>query len=50
MPCTRSLLQTIECFDKTTKMMWVSRINETWWLTHIYLLLQNTMKESILNI
>uniref|UniRef100_A0A8R7PPE5 Uncharacterized protein n=1 Tax=Triticum urartu TaxID=4572 RepID=A0A8R7PPE5_TRIUA len=50
MPHTRGLLQTIKSFDKTTQMMWLSRINKTGRLTHRNLFFQNSMEKSILNV
>jgi F0F1-type ATP synthase gamma subunit len=50
MPCTRSLLESIESLNKATKMVRTSRINKTRGLAHINLLFQNTMKEVILDI
>jgi hypothetical protein len=50
MPCTRSLLQAIECLDQATEVLGASRINITRRLSHVYLFLQYAMKESILNI
>jgi hypothetical protein len=44
------LLEAIECLDQATEVLGASRINITRRLSHVYLFLQNAMKESILNI
>jgi hypothetical protein len=43
MPCTGSLLKTIEGFIKPTQMARVARILKSRWLTHKNLLLENPM-------
>jgi hypothetical protein len=50
MPRTRSLLQAIQSLYKTTEMLRTCRINKAWGLTHINLLLKNTMQKGILDI
>jgi hypothetical protein len=50
MPCTRSLFQSIQSLYKTAEMLGTCRINKAWGLTHINLLLKNTMQKSILDI
>jgi hypothetical protein len=50
MPGTGHLFKPIEGFDQTTEMLRMSRINKPRRLTHVDLLLKNTMEESILNI
>jgi hypothetical protein len=50
MPCARGLLEAIKRLDHVTWMIRLSRVLKTGWLTHINLLLKNTMKERVLNI
>jgi hypothetical protein len=50
MPHTRSLLQSIQSLYKAAETLRTCRINKAWGLTHINLLLQNTMQKSILHI
>jgi hypothetical protein len=49
-PCPRSLFETIESFIKATNIFWSTGILKTWWLLHVYFLLQNTMKKRVLDI
>jgi hypothetical protein len=50
MPGTRSLLETIQGLHEATQMIRTIWISKSRRLTHIYLLIKNTMEESILNI
>jgi hypothetical protein len=50
MPSKRRLFETIERLNEVTEMLRASRINKAWGLTHIDLLLQDSMQKSILNI
>jgi hypothetical protein len=45
MPRTRSLLQSIQSLYKTAEMLRTCRINKAWGMTHINLLLKNTMQK-----
>jgi hypothetical protein len=50
MPCTRSLLKTIDSLLKMTQIARKSRVLKTWRLPHIHFFLKNTIEKSILNI
>lgn len=50
MPSTRSLFETIKCFHQATEVLRMVRINKPRGLTHVNLLLKNTMQKRIRNI
>ena len=50
MPCTRSLLEAIQCLHQAAQMIRTIRISKSRRLTHINLLLKNTMEKGILHI